>query len=66
MEETLDVVDGLGMDERFDDYKDLISDEIRGDPRKECSQSYVKYYQDWVEDWVKGGSSQTVRANWGL
>ena len=66
VEETLDVVDGLGMDERFDDYKDLISDEIRGDPRKECSQSYVNWYQDWVEDWVKGGSSQTVRANWGL
>ena len=65
IEEVIEVVDALGFDDRFDDTRSMINDYITADTRRECSDSYVNWYQGVIESWSYSRSGE-LRTMWGL
>ncbi len=63
-EETADRVDAMGLDDTFDEYMELVEDDIDDDRKGECSWSYINYYQELVDDWIDT-RSDTIRTRWG-
>ncbi|MFT4978008.1 MAG: spore coat protein CotH [Myxococcota bacterium] len=65
LQAVLDVVDLLDVPNIIDDTADWLADEIRTDPRRECSDGYITYYQDVLRGWAATRSSDLER-QWGL
>ena len=59
------MTDALGFDERFDATRSMINDYIMADTRRECSNSYVNWYQNVIDSWsfTRNGELRTM---WGL
>lgn len=65
IEEVIAVADEIDFDGRFDETQDMIKDYIQDDRRRECSNSYVTWYQSVLEGW-RDNRNSTLRAMWGL
>lgn len=63
--EVIEVVDEIDFDGRFDDTQDMIADYIEDDWRRECSDSYVSWYQAELEGW-RYSRNNALRSMWGL
>jgi hypothetical protein len=65
IEEVLGAVDALGFNDRFDETRAMIAPYIADDNRRECSDSYVSWYQDIIESWSYSRNGE-LRTMWGL
>jgi len=65
IEAVIDTASGLDIRDRVDDTADWLAPEIATDPRRECSASYIAYYQDALRDWSWRRSSD-LRRDWDL
>lgn len=61
----LDSLDVPALQEWYDERVALIKDAARADPRRECSQYYVTYYQSYVRGWLDSEPA-SIKAFWGL
>ena len=63
--EVLDAVKAIDFDGRYTATRSMIDDYIQEDPRRECSMSYVSWYQGILSDWPDERESE-LRTMWGL
>ncbi len=63
--EVIEVVNEIDFDGRFDATQDMIEDYIEDDWRRECSDSYVSWYQSELEGW-RYSRNNALRSLWGL
>lgn len=65
MTTLLDDFDAAALQSWYDDRVALITDDAEADPRRECSQPNVLYYQSVVRGWL-GSEPAAIRSTWGL
>ncbi len=65
LEAACDTLDALPLEDELEAVYQLTRPWIAMDTRRECDDSYVTYYRDYLRGWVAGGSA-SARATWGL
>ncbi len=63
--ESCDALDALQLEEELEQIIELTEPWIARDPRRECSDYYVTYYQDYMRAWVANASAN-AKTTWGL
>lgn len=65
MTELLDGLDVPALQAWYDERVALITDAAEADPRRECSEPNVLYYQSYVRGWLDTEPA-AIRTTWGL
>ncbi len=62
---SCDTLDDLDLDQELEQIIELVEPWIAMDPRRECDDYYVSYYQGYVRNWVQNASA-TALGTWGM
>jgi hypothetical protein len=65
LDAACDSLDALDLQEELEATIELVDPWIARDPRRECDDSYVAYYQGYMRSWL-ASASDNARATWGL
>ena len=65
MRTLVDTLDVDALMAEFDGWSALVREDQMNDPRAECWNGYLDYYQEYLRTWSRG-RSDTMRSTWGL
>lgn len=65
LDTACDILDALALDQELEAVFELTRPWIAQDTRRECDDSYVAYYQDYLRGWI-ANASVNARGTWGI